>query len=707
MTSPSAPGQTGCLTDLNPKLSYTSYKDQLVRDFYSPCLTRSVEYRRAAGYFTSGSLALVAQGIAHLIENDGKILLLASPTLTEDDEQAIRQGYDSRRDVVETAAKRALSDLEEYIRTSQLEALSWLIAEERMEVKLATCSTGGGIYHEKFGIFTDALNNRVAFTGSGNATRGGLVANYESLFVFWSWGNTQERVRDLEEKFEELWTSNQNVPGVEVYDFTEFTKDLLKIYRPQYRPRSDPNEEGESIAPSMPSSPPTGRPTEPHGVELRPYQRAVVDDWFQKDRRGLLKMATGMGKTYAALALLSRLSRDDTLRAAIIVCPFKHLVRQWKKECQQWGMQPILAFEGETTWRSKLWDTLISVNSRPEQFVSVITTNATFSGDKFQDLLRQFPSEETVLVVDEVHNIGAEKYVNTLPEKINWRLGLSATPERWFDEEGTDRLNDYFGPTLKPELTLKDGLAGGFLCPYLYYPILVKLTDEETETHREISKLIARIGADGAERGRQSLFQKRARLLASAANKMEALRHIMKNGYQEEKFMLFYCGDGTVTEEAGSGEQRQVDRVVQLLGYELNIKVASYTYKDSTEQREVKRSQLENGTLQGLVAIRCLDEGVDIPVVRMGVLLASSTNPRQFIQRRGRLLRKAPGKDVAEIYDMVVVPASGSELTRSERTWLTNEVRRVVQFAELAENAGEARGRILEVQKTFGVLDVN
>jgi superfamily II DNA or RNA helicase len=649
----------------------------------------------------------VAQGIAHLIENDGKILLLASPTLTEDDEQAIRQGYDSRRDVVETAAKRALSDLEEYIRTSQLEALSWLIAEERMEVKLATCSTGGGIYHEKFGIFTDALNNRVAFTGSGNATRGGLVANYESLFVFWSWGNTQERVRDLEEKFEELWTSNQNVPGVEVYDFTEFTKDLLKIYRPQYRPRSDPNEEGESIAPSMPSSPPTGRPTEPHGVELRPYQRAVVDDWFQKDRRGLLKMATGMGKTYAALALLSRLSRDDTLRAAIIVCPFKHLVRQWKKECQQWGMQPILAFEGETTWRSKLWDTLISVNSRPEQFVSVITTNATFSGDKFQDLLRQFPSEETVLVVDEVHNIGAEKYVNTLPEKINWRLGLSATPERWFDEEGTDRLNDYFGPTLKPELTLKDGLAGGFLCPYLYYPILVKLTDEETETHREISKLIARIGADGAERGRQSLFQKRARLLASAANKMEALRHIMKNGYQEEKFMLFYCGDGTVTEEAGSGEQRQVDRVVQLLGYELNIKVASYTYKDSTEQREVKRSQLENGTLQGLVAIRCLDEGVDIPVVRMGVLLASSTNPRQFIQRRGRLLRKAPGKDVAEIYDMVVVPASGSELTRSERTWLTNEVRRVVQFAELAENAGEARGRILEVQKTFGVLDVN
>ena len=169
---------------------------------------------------------------------------------------------------------------------------------------------------------------------------------------------------------------------------------------------------------------------------------------------------------------------------------------------------------------------------------------------------------------------------------------------------------------------------------------------------------------------------------------------------------LFYCGDGRVESPLSGEERRQIDVVCELLGRDLRIRVAPYTNADSSSQRENKRRQFEDGTLQGLVAIRCLDEGVDIPAIATAVILASSTNPRQFIQRRGRVLRPSRGKKAAEIFDMIVVPPRDVCHWESERTMLRTEMTRVAEFADLASNQGAARAAVLDLQKTFDLMDV-
>ena len=314
-----------------------------------------------------------------------------------------------------------------------------------------------------------------------------------------------------------------------------------------------------------------------------------------------------------------------------------------------------------------------------------------------------------MLIADEVHNLGASGLRESLPSGIGLRLGLSATPERWFDEEGTAELFDYFGPVLQPELTLSDGIKYGALCPYRYYPLLVELTEDERDEYLRLSAQIARVSQGITDRedsdALTSLLVRRARLIAAASNKMTALRSIMQERLSMSH-VLFYCGDGRVEAPTTGEERRQIDAVCELLGKELGFRIDSYTEEDSTAARTAKRRSFEAGTLQGLVAIRCLDEGVDIPAVRAAVILASSSNPRQFIQRRGRILRPSPSKDHAEVFDIIVVPPSDVCEWDSERTMLSKELRRLAEFADLALNSGQARSKILELQKTFDLMDV-
>jgi superfamily II DNA or RNA helicase len=314
-----------------------------------------------------------------------------------------------------------------------------------------------------------------------------------------------------------------------------------------------------------------------------------------------------------------------------------------------------------------------------------------------------------VLVADEVHNLGAAKLAEQLPNNFKLRLGLSATPERWFDDEGTQRLKRYFGPVLEPRLGLREAITIGALTPYRYYPVLVELTDDEREEYLSLSAKIARLYS-GDEEGLNSpaltaLLLQRARLIGAAANKLNELRRIGAQ-HRTATHMLFYCGDGQVESPEDDAFRRQVDEVTRILGVELGIKVAPYTAATEMEERDTLREDLAAGRIQGLVAIRCLDEGVDIPSVRTAVLLASSTNPRQFIQRRGRVLRRAEGKEFAEIYDMIVVPPMEARSSNSERSLLKKELTRFAEFADLALNAGTARAVVLKLQKTFHLLDI-
>ncbi|ACK66061.1 type III restriction protein res subunit [Rippkaea orientalis PCC 8801] len=448
---------------------------------------------------------------------------------------------------------------------------------------------------------------------------------------------------------------------------------------------------------------PSGIPHLPTTLNLRDYQQEAIINWFKNKGRGTLKMATGSGKTITALALTTELYQKIGLQALLVICPYRHLVTQWSRECEKFNLDPILAFDSVYQWQNLLSNQLYNIHSGQQSFLTIITTNATLINQGFQSQLKFFP-EKTLIVGDEAHHLGSPRFAESLPRNIGLRLALSATPERYFDEPGTDALLGYFGQVIQPEFTLKEAIKKKALVNYLYYPIFVELTESEA---LEYAKLTQRIGwaLNNSETWKQNptitaLLMQRSRLIGSAANKLEALRELMKTRLNTHH-TLFYCGDGSIENES-LNYRKQVEAVTRILGIELGYRVNTYTAETPLEQREKIRQQFEWGELQGLVAIRCLDEGVDIPAIQQAVILASTGNPHQFIQRRGRILRPHPGKKQATLFDMIVMPP---ELDRNtwevERNLLRKELKRFVEFAQLADNAEEAQGKLLKIHDHY------
>jgi DNA phosphorothioation system restriction enzyme len=450
----------------------------------------------------------------------------------------------------------------------------------------------------------------------------------------------------------------------------------------------------------------SGYPKIPASLQLREYQQTAIISWFRERGRGTLKMATGSGKTIVALAIATELYQKINLQVILIVCPYCHLVTQWARECEKFNLNPILAFENVRNWQSQLSSQLYSLRNGDRPFLCIVTTNATLISEGFQSQLKFFP-DRTLIVGDEAHYFGSERLEASLPRQIGLRLALSATPERYFDEEGTEAIENYFGKILQPEFTLADAIAASALVPYYYYPILVELTASEAITYAKLTQRIGWEFKDGTNWTKNevltSLLMQRSRLIGSAANKLEALRALMIQRLHT-RHTLFYCGDGYV--ENTATYSRQIEAVTHLLGIELGFRVNTYTTETPLSQREKIRQQFERGELQGLVAIRCLDEGVDIPTIENAVILASTGNPRQFIQRRGRILRPHPGKKQATLFDTIVMPQElDRETWEVERNLLRKELKRFIEFARLAKNATEAIAILASIQEKYGLLE--
>ena len=442
-----------------------------------------------------------------------------------------------------------------------------------------------------------------------------------------------------------------------------------------------------------------GNPIFPNNLVLRKYQHQAIANWFDNRGRGTLKMATGSGKTIIALAIATELFQQIGLQVLIVVCPTQHLVSQWSRECEKFNLKPIAAMVRVENWQSELSNQLYNLQTRAQSFLSIITTNSTLISDAFQSQLKYFPAK-TLLVGDEAHNLGSTQIASCLPRNIGLRLALSATPERQYDEVGTEALLDYFGAVIQPEFTLADAIKQGALARYFYYPVFVELTATEAA---EYAKLTKRIGWTLSENPNfqdndtlTSLLTKRSRLIATAENKLNCLRELMRSRL-DTSHTIFYCGDGHLEDDT-----RQIDAVTHLLGKELGFRVNTYTTETSLDERETLRRQFESGELQGLIAIRCLDEGVDIPTIKTAIILASSSNSRQFIQRRGRILRPHPSKQQATLFDTIVIPPSlDRETWEVEKNLLRKELLRFLTFAELADNAEAATAQLLRLQEQY------
>ena len=695
------------LAQLQLDFEYRSGDSDTLNDFYIPCLQNSVLYRRAVGFFTSDSIQLAAQGIEALIANKGRMQLVASPRMSPEDIQAIEAGYKSREQIASDAINREIPEFPSEHSTSW-SCLAWMVQHRLLEIQiLLPKQHAWALYHEKLGVFSDRNNNHVAFSGSANETAGGLMFNFEAIDVFRSWIHFEEpRVRRKVFNFERLWRNQTDALIAVPFPEACAQKLLVHVTRvvPRLNDRPKPSA-GVSLAERKEFSVPADK-------KPRDYQLLAVTNWLNQNQRGVFHMATGSGKTFTSLVAAQRIFSRHGMPALVVVCPYRHLVDQWSDNVCAFGLKPILAYESKQIWLPAVNDALyrMRLKAATEAPLCIVTTNSTFCSDVFQNKLAQLPPE-SMLIADEVHNLGASGFVGKMPPHFQYRLGLSATPERWFDAVGTESITQYFGPVVEPTFGIKEALKCGALVPYDYHPILVPLTDEECDEYDKLSLAIAR-KAGGAEASEDDdllkpLLLKRARLLASAKNKLSALRSLMSTRKQQSH-MLFYCGDGRTEDASDQEEKRQIEAVIKLLGSELGIPVQSYTAETNTKTRRELSRQLDEGQLKGLVAIRCLDEGVDIPSIRMAVILASSTNPRQFIQRRGRVLRPSPetGKKYAEVFDMIVHPPFGHAVTEIERKLVRKELMRVTDFADLARNCGAARVALLPLQKQFNLLDM-
>ena len=636
-----------------------------VHGFYKPCLDSAVQYNRAVGYFRSSVFAIIGQPFLDFARRGGKARFVCSPSITEEDAQAIAAGYIQRDDAVEQAIARdidaLLSDPEAGHRAK---LLATFVKFGALDIKVAVRSGGKGIYHEKIGVFDDGQGHQVSFLGSANETWSAWHAdgNHESIEVFRSWLPADEvRVKSHQKIFDLLWKGE--TPGVDTIDFPEAQhRKLLTAAAPGL---DDPEIDPPHV-------------TGPRRRRLLPHQATAIELWEKAGRCGVFEHATGSGKTFTAIAAIKK--HLATREPTIVLVPSQLLHEQWKREILEEipDASVLMAGGGHVKWKAR---GRLRSHTSPGLGMNrvVLATMQTASTDAFINGITQ--GDHLLIVADEIHQIGSPKNSLALAIQSGASLGLSATPIRYGDPEGTQRIFDRFGPVIPPAITLQDAIASGRLVNYEYFPHPIHLSDDESALWKKITKQISfelakakkKDGSGGLTDKAKMLLIQRSRVAKKARVKTGLATGVIMKEYQEGQSWLVYCEDSDQLDEMLS---KLRDAGLQPLEYHSNM---------SGDKVEALNWFKKFGGV--LVSIKCLDEGVDIPAVSHAFILASSQNPRQFIQRRGRVLRKSTGKDLAVIHDAIVVPVD-PQSEGEQISLLKSELLRSLEFANSSLNSG-------------------
>ena len=668
--------------ELELKPDYDSEEDDILNDFYIPVLSRSKRYYRLAGFFSSSALAVAAKGIAPFIQNGGTMKLIVGATLHKSDVEAIKLGHENPEKILSEIMLKHLEDIYEELIRDHVRALAWLVARNQLEIKVAIvvdeagypldqdAAMKTGIFHQKVGILEDSEGNIISFSGSINESAMSWESNIEEFKVFRSWidGEKDHLIAD-KSKFEKYWFGKTN--RVKIIDVPSAVRERLI--------RIAPSDISELKLERFYRKP-----------LLRDYQVRAISLWMENGKKGIFEMATGTGKTYAAIGCIMELLKDEKRLFVVIACPFTHLIKQWKDNLAKFGLSGYEVFGALIGWEDRLANVVFDFNSRLHDNVIVITTHDTFANDKFIRIVEKVKSK-CLLIVDEVHGIGSPERRKGLLDKYQFRLGLSATPIRWFDEEGTSLIFNFFNKVVF-DFPLQQAIEKGFLCRYEYRPFLVELTSDEFEDYRKLTKKISAEYAKAKnDEEKKELFKLycilRHRVIVNASMKYTALNKILDE-LEDVKHCLIYCSP------------QQIDMVQEILNKK-GIIQHKFTAEEDVKERKILLDSFAKGVYKVLVAMKCLDEGVDLPSTRIAVMMASSTNPREFIQRRGRILRPFSGKEKAIIYDIIVVPDLSGRIDPAlfdlEAKILQSEIRRYVEFANSAINCGEAYLKILDL----------
>lgn len=701
--------------------------------FHLECLMNSNSLDLLLGYFSSSAITLLSIGFASFIHRNGKLRLAINNVLSQKDREVFENGKQNilPDDLIDISNLKELKNKFSEYNKHFFECLAWLITRDRIEFVIISPKEGNGISHYKDGVYSDGID-KIAFTGSPNFTAYGLTSNLESLICFPSWKKGDETrvesmVKDISDTIEKKKTEILNYLEIKdikteitsnfgdkeldellinekklVQKFESVTKSLI------YKELEDRLEEQiEEIELS---------PRFPYKEGAREYQMQAYKNWVANDYKGLFAMATGTGKTLTSLNCILQEYFIKKFYKFLVLVPTTALAKQWVEEAgDKFNYQNIILCCSENPkWKEDLSQIGKSVVfGRPVNY-GIITTYASFKGIKFQTLLKEYfqnDFNDLTLIADEAHNFGSIGFLKVIPSFISKRIGLSATPERQFDEEGNKILNEYFSCSDEEytfEYNMKTAIENNILCRYYYYPVIVNLEVDEQERYLKISKELLKYIDPETGKYRESeyvnnLLIKRKNIIHKAANKLSALLAIItKIGKENFKRAFIYVPEGIEIDYSDKDEfpidlenetSKLIDNYINELYECFELKMAKFT--GETKNRDQILTQFKQGKLDTLLAMKCLDEGVDVPQTQYAIFCSSTGNPRQYIQRRGRVLRMHKDKEYAIIYDLIVKPTidhtnTDEAFTKMEKNIFLSELRRLVNFAVLSENKDES-----------------
>lgn len=656
--------------EMDIKHSYKSRGNENIADsFLNPVLAYTKEYKRSVGFFSSGVFDTIMPGIIKLARNHGYIKLIASPKLSEEDATVITLGYEQRQNYIIDAFSKDFEKELDLLEDEKLQILFDLVRKKILDIKIAITDQCG-IYHDKLGIMQDFDGNKIVFYGSPNSSYKGYRSNYEKIRISKGWEPGSKEIVDEEnEEFDSLWNNTNEF--VEVYEYQKVAeKKLIEIIEK----RSNSNKKNEIV--------------------LRDYQKQAIQAWIDNNYRGFFVMATGTGKTWTAIYSAKELVKEHS--SLILICaPYKHLVKQWSEDVEATfpNADIIMVSSENPKWDIEISNAIVKTNYDKSAQVIVISTIASFK-NKLVNILTKY-SGERLLIVDEAHRF--TKRPEALKKIFPYMLGLSATPFSGTSAAKGTELMQFFGGQVF-NLPIESALDKGFLVPYYYYPIFVYSNYEEEEKFNNQSRIMASCFRNGKLVDVDTFVKahrNRLRIISMIDEKQTCIRDII-NQVEENDHFVVYCGDGKLFDDNTGEEIRHIQSVKKVLS-EHGFKASQFTATENMQERMQLVDSFNKGEISALAAIRCLDEGINIPSIKSALILSSNDDYREFVQRRGRILRTYKGKQFSKIYDVIALPSDNME------QWAKIELRRFNEYAKLALNWNELQLDLDELLLRYGL----
>ena len=697
------------LSDVNFLNSYsTGYVEP--KEFFTEAHIESSTFDLGLGFFSSSGIRSLAYGFAIFIANGGKMRVVINDILSDDDKRAILIGQS--QSISDKLCERIITDIQKMKATfSKADELffrcfAYLISVKRIEF-IATLSAHGGLAHDKYGVFTDKANNKVAFIGSANFSQTAFEINSETVTVFTS-QNDSKRIEEYQSMFNTSWTKDTphliHIPidRVKAYVQNDFkTSSAIELIKAgiSLRDLDQSSIKGKPLSSELIEKleQKEQEPRFPFPSERKP-QIDAYNAWVNNNRQGIFAMATGTGKTVTALNCVLKDYEQNGFYKTIIVVPTQALALQWENESRNFNFQNVISTHSDKNWKETLARYATRSLFDKKKNIVVITTYATFILKHFQSFIKSVKGLDTfTFIADEAHNLGASGPLKKLPPIPN-RIGLSATPERVYDEIGSVKLYEFFNsypPKYTYRFTMKEAIDEGILCHYDYNIVFVDLTETEMNEYRKVTEQLRKF--IDPETGRykeeaQMLLMKRKRIIHKAENKKTAIIDLLNSlgDCNKLKYTFVFVPEGYEPDYTQSDFYDVESEDIHLIDEYADIfrkrKYRYHKYISGIEDAPLILNNFACGDIDVLLSMKCLDEGVDIPRAENAIFLSSTGNPRQFIQRRGRVIRHHKNKEKATIWDMVVLPPCDNSDNNLERNLFMGEVKRIVNFAALADN---------------------